>query len=801
MYSQLIGSFERTGNFPLEANYIFATEEDLKVYFEQNAVNYQTLHKGLLKVVENDDNGQQALYWVTKATDSENLEFTKLVSASSIQELKDKLVELETKLDKEIEDRTEAIDKIYGTDDPDSLEYSNLKDISEAIKNILDRLNAVESDITNFLDIVKAIAGTEEKDVISYLQTLPYKNLTELANALNAFLTTTNPDDPTIDTFKELQAFLDGYTDQDTLKQILTDLVSDIYGDPIPSKEFRTLRGIEDFVRTFKAESENTDANLQTEINQTQIGVGLDSDGKYSADQETTYLKNATSVMNALRILDSLINDAINNTNIQVADTNTVDLTLDKQSASTTISGKVKLSSLSGNGIVAKEDGLYYNLQGDIDKGILTLKVNDNIVFQKSLGVSSVISKAYYDTDNEQLVFECTLNDGTTNTINIPVGSLIDEWEPDNSGPTNVVELNKTRVVDGLDKLTGDVRLSSNTDNILVKDVNTLLVKGTSDNIKHTDGRKVSVILDSLSTNADSLSSQLAQEISDRKAADEAVKSDVSDNTKKIATEVERSTKADTEHDTAIKNLQEEIAKKANSDNPVFTGNVVLTDTPDASDNSNKVPTTSWVNTAITNQAGEVLNTHIYDYNNPHKVTKEQLGLGNVDNTSDLDKPISTATQTVLNEKAPIENPIFKGIVQVEDLIDANDSSQRVASTAWVRGVIATAMDGGSVKKVIVSIATTDDVTLGYATSIGEPILKVYVGDTAISAPLMDVMNYFRGTNTNAINVAVSEYQENSYDTNYLISANLNLSAEQTDVVLSINEDGLSAKFEIGEYE
>lgn len=801
MYSQLIGSFERTGNFPLEANYIFATEEDLKVYFEQNAVNYQTLHKGLLKVVENDDNGQQALYWVTKATDSENLEFTKLVSASSIQELKDKLVELETKLDKEIEDRTEAIDKIYGTDDPDSLEYSNLKDISEAIKNILDRLNAVESDITNFLDIVKAIAGTEEKDVISYLQTLPYKNLTELANALNAFLTTTNPDDPTIDTFKELQAFLDGYTDQDTLKQILTDLVSDIYGDPIPSKEFRTLRGIEDFVRTFKAESENTDANLQTEINQTQIGVGLDSDGKYSADQETTYLKNATSVMNALRILDSLINDAINNTNIQVADTNTVDLTLDKQSASTTISGKVKLSSLSGNGIVAKEDGLYYNLQGDIDKGILTLKVNDNIVFQKSLGVSSVISKAYYDTDNEQLVFECTLNDGTTNTINIPVGSLIDEWEPDNSGPTNVVELNKTRVVDGLDKLTGDVRLSSNTDNILVKDVNTLLVKGTSDNIKHTDGRKVSVILDSLSTNADSLSSQLAQEISDRKAADEAVKSDVSDNTKKIATEVERSTKADTEHDTAIKNLQEEIAKKANSDNPVFTGNVVLTDTPDASDNSNKVPTTSWVNTAITNQAGEVLNTHIYDYNNPHKVTKEQLGLGNVDNTSDLDKPISTATQTALNEKAPIENPIFKGIVQVEDLIDANDSSQRVASTAWVRGVIATAMDGGSVKKVIVSIATTDDVTLGYATSIGEPILKVYVGDTAISAPLMDVMNYFRGTNTNAINVAVSEYQENSYDTNYLISANLNLSAEQTDVVLSINEDGLSAKFEIGEYE
>lgn len=39
-------------------------------------------------------------------------------------------------------------------------------------------------------------------------------------------------------------------------------------------------------------------------------------------------------------------------------------------------------------------------------------------------------------------------------------------------------------------------------------------------------------------------------------------------------------------------------------------------------------------------------NNHLSDYDNPHQVTKTQLGLSNVDNTSDLDKPISTATQT-----------------------------------------------------------------------------------------------------------------------------------------------------------
>lgn len=45
------------------------------------------------------------------------------------------------------------------------------------------------------------------------------------------------------------------------------------------------------------------------------------------------------------------------------------------------------------------------------------------------------------------------------------------------------------------------------------------------------------------------------------------------------------------------------------------------------------------------------LSAHISDQSNPHNVTKSQVGLSNVDNTSDLDKPISTATQGALNSK------------------------------------------------------------------------------------------------------------------------------------------------------
>jgi hypothetical protein len=45
------------------------------------------------------------------------------------------------------------------------------------------------------------------------------------------------------------------------------------------------------------------------------------------------------------------------------------------------------------------------------------------------------------------------------------------------------------------------------------------------------------------------------------------------------------------------------------------------------------------------------LSNHVNNTNNPHSVTKTQIGLSNIDNTSDLNKPISTATQTALDSK------------------------------------------------------------------------------------------------------------------------------------------------------
>ena len=55
--------------------------------------------------------------------------------------------------------------------------------------------------------------------------------------------------------------------------------------------------------------------------------------------------------------------------------------------------------------------------------------------------------------------------------------------------------------------------------------------------------------------------------------------------------------------------------------------------------------------TAAAGATDNNLQAHIEDYNNPHHVTKETVNLGNVDNTSDIDKPISTAQKKYVDSQ------------------------------------------------------------------------------------------------------------------------------------------------------
>lgn len=58
--------------------------------------------------------------------------------------------------------------------------------------------------------------------------------------------------------------------------------------------------------------------------------------------------------------------------------------------------------------------------------------------------------------------------------------------------------------------------------------------------------------------------------------------------------------------------------------------------------------------------ADDVINAHATNANNPHNTTKSQVGLGNVDNTSDADKPASRATLNELALKQNINDDTLK---------------------------------------------------------------------------------------------------------------------------------------------
>lgn len=69
-------------------------------------------------------------------------------------------------------------------------------------------------------------------------------------------------------------------------------------------------------------------------------------------------------------------------------------------------------------------------------------------------------------------------------------------------------------------------------------------------------------------------------------------------------------------------------------------------------------------------------------------ISAVMVGLGNVDNTSDAAKPVSTAQQTALNAKAPLVSPTFTG-TPAAPTASAGTNTTQLATTAFVAAGIA----------------------------------------------------------------------------------------------------------------
>jgi len=75
------------------------------------------------------------------------------------------------------------------------------------------------------------------------------------------------------------------------------------------------------------------------------------------------------------------------------------------------------------------------------------------------------------------------------------------------------------------------------------------------------------------------------------------------------------------------------------------------------------------------------ISNHVGNTSNPHSVTKTQIGLGSVDNTSDVNKPVSTAQQTALNAKLNTAGGTVSGALTVSGDLHVTGTTTTVNST------------------------------------------------------------------------------------------------------------------------
>lgn len=122
------------------------------------------------------------------------------------------------------------------------------------------------------------------------------------------------------------------------------------------------------------------------------------------------------------------------------------------------------------------------------------------------------------------------------------------------------------------------------------------------------------------------LTTAINKEVSDRKAADTQVRTDLEAAVKLVAEELRG---ADT-------TLQNNITKEVND----RKGEVTRIEGLISDEAATRAQADTTVNAKV--------DSHIGNKSNPHGVTKAQVGLGNVNNTSDADKPVSTAQATAI---------------------------------------------------------------------------------------------------------------------------------------------------------
>jgi hypothetical protein len=122
------------------------------------------------------------------------------------------------------------------------------------------------------------------------------------------------------------------------------------------------------------------------------------------------------------------------------------------------------------------------------------------------------------------------------------------------------------------------------------------------------------------------------------------------------------------------------------------------------------------------------ISNHTSNALNPHDVSKSQVGLSNVDNTTDAAKPVSTAQATAIALKSNLASPTFTGVPLAPTAAVGVNTTQ-IATTAYVRA---------AVTALVNSAPTTLDTLNELATALGNDanFSTTLTTNLALKAPL-----------------------------------------------------------------
>lgn len=120
------------------------------------------------------------------------------------------------------------------------------------------------------------------------------------------------------------------------------------------------------------------------------------------------------------------------------------------------------------------------------------------------------------------------------------------------------------------------------------------------------------------------------------------------------------------------------LSFKAPLADPTFTGSPSST-TPPVDDNSTRIATTAYVIGQGYAKSASPTFTGVVS-----GISKSMVGLGNVDNTSDANKPVSTAAQAALDLKANLASPTLTG-TPAAPTAPVNTNTTQIATTAFAQ--------------------------------------------------------------------------------------------------------------------